>query len=245
MKPSKGVIYIAGGHMKYVREAIFSAKSLKKYNPQLKATLYTNIPGIKSKCFDSVIFDNAPEHPQKRKIYNMLNSPYDHTLYIDSDTEFKGPIYEIFDFLLNYDIAVTNRVKCKWPANANPQFVDYVDEACYNGGFLLFKKSNASKEIIERWYDKMSKIEDHLIKAGTEFGDQVALNSIFFEERLPEKVGLNYVILPNKIYNARPWMWNRLKEDAEFSNVKILHAHNLEGQRLLRLKMKIRAFLSR
>ena len=36
MKKSKGVIYTAGGKQKYVDEAIYSAKTLKKYNPSCK-----------------------------------------------------------------------------------------------------------------------------------------------------------------------------------------------------------------
>ena len=65
------------------------------------------------------------------------------TLYIDSDTEFRANIEELFDFLLIYDLGITNRVKCNWFNPPRPtEFVDYIDHECYQGGFMLFKKTN-------------------------------------------------------------------------------------------------------
>ena len=53
------------------------------------------------------------------------------------------------------------------------------------------------------------------------------LNELFFKEKFPEKTNLNFVVLPNKIYNARPWLWKQAKEDGDFNNIKILHNRGL------------------
>ncbi len=235
---TKGVIYTAGGKQKFVDEAIYSAKSLKKYNASLKTTLFTDFKNLKSKYFDNIIYQEPVKHPQKYKIENMLNSPYDFTLYLDSDTQIVSNIEELFDFLATYDMAVTNRVKCKW--TAHPVFIDYIDETCYNGGFLLFKKSEASSKFIKAWLDKMNLNKDDEIKSGTATGDQVPLNKLFFEEDLPQKIGLKYTVLPNTIYNARPHMWKQLKDDGIWDKVKIFHAHGLNKPEYIKIIDKIK-----
>lgn len=235
---TKGVIYTAGGTQRYVDEAIFSAQTLKKHNSSLGTTLFTSINNVKSKYFDNIIYQEPIKHSQKYKIENMLNSPYDYTLYLDADTQVLSNIEELFDFLLIYDLGITNRVKCKW--SANPVFIDYIDKKCYNGGFLLFKKNRKVDEFISAWLDKMNINKDDEIKAGTSTGDQVPLNELFFDEDLPTKIGLNYVILPNKIYNARPWLWKQAKKDGEYDNIKILHASGLNKSKYKKIILKIK-----
>jgi hypothetical protein len=235
---TKGVIYTAGGMQRYIDEAIYSAKTLKKYNPKLGTTLYTSIKNVESKYFDNIIYQEPIKHPQKYKVENMLKSPYDFTLFLDSDTEIKDNIEELFDFLLIYDIGVTNRVKCKW--SANPIYIYYIDNQCYNGGFLLFKKNKKVTTFINAWTKKMNKNKDEEIKAGTQTGDQIPLNELFFDEKLPEKIGLKYVILPNKIYNARPWLWEQAKTDGDYKNIKIFHARGLNKHKSVKILNKIK-----
>jgi len=238
MQFSKGVIYTAGGKQRYIDEAVYSAKTLKKHNPKTGTTLFTTNSEVKSKYFDKIIYQKPDRHPQKYKIENMLASPYDFTLFLDADTEIKKNIEELFDFLLIYDMGVTNRVKCKW--SKNPEFIDYIDESCYNGGFLLFKKNNKTETFIKAWASKMNKNKDDEIKAGTPTGDQIPLNQLFFDEKLPEKIGLNYVTLPNKIYNARPWLWKQAKEDDEYKNIKIFHSSKLNEPKYKKIIAKIK-----
>ncbi len=233
----KGVIYTASGD-RYVKEAIYSAKTLKKYNKSIGTTLFTSDINVSSPYFDNVIHQPPIKHPQKYKIENMLNSPYEYTLYLDSDTQITDKIEELFDFLLNYDLGVTNRVKCNW---GHPvEFIDYIDETCYNGGFLLFKKNEKVNTFIQAWYDKMAKNKDEDIKPGTATGDQMPLNELFFEDNLVSSLGIAYVILPNKIYNARPWLWRRAKLDGEFNNIKILHSKDLNQSSFAKLIMKLK-----
>ncbi len=210
----------------FVDEAIFSAKTLKKYNPKLQTTLFTSVEGVRSKYFDNIVYQPPVKHPQKYKIENMINSPYDFTLYLDSDTMVTDRIYELFDFLLIYDMGFTHRVKARW--SAVPEFVDYIDETTIQGGFVLFKKSKKVKTFLKAWYDLVAKNKDEEIKSGTPTGDQIPLNILINDEKLLEKLDIKYVLLPNKVYNARPWMWTQLKKDGEWKQVKIFHAHNLQ-----------------
>lgn len=233
---TKGVIYTAGGMQKYIDEAIYSAKTLKKHNPRLGTTLFTTTKNVKSKYFENIIYQKPIKHPQKYKVENMLKSPYDFTLFLDSDTEVKGNIEELFDFLLVYDMGVTNRVMCKW--SANPTFIDYIDPKCYNGGFLLFKKNEKVEIFVNSWIEKMKSKDDTI--TGKPIGDQYPFNELFFEENLAEKIGLKYIILPNKIYNARPWLWKQAKEDGDFKNIKIFHSRGLNKHKFVKFINKVK-----
>ncbi|TRZ44987.1 hypothetical protein [Robertkochia solimangrovi] len=236
---NKGVIYTASGK-KYVKEAIHSAKSIKKYNKDLKVTLFTCDQDVKSKYFDNVIVQPNNKHPQKYKIENMVNSPYDHTLYIDSDTEITASIAELFDFLLIYDMGLTNRVYCNFDNPKKIIFIDYIDKECYNGGFLLFNKTKETTEFLSQWSKIMNRNKDDEIRPGSPTGDQIPLNNLIFKENLLESLGIKYVILPNKIYNARPWCWKPMKEAGEFQNIKILHNKGLNVSLYTKVIRKIK-----
>ncbi len=237
MASKKGVIYTASGK-KYIDEAIYSAKTLKKHNKSIHATLYTSDVGVKSRYFDSIINQPANKHPQKYKIENMVNSPYEKTLYLDSDTKINGSIAELFDFLLIYDMGFTNRVLCTWGKPV--RFKDYIDKDCINGGFILFIKNEKTIQFLSDWSTKMNRNKDEDIKPGTPTGDQIPLNDLIFKEKLLEKLNINFVILPNKIYNARPWLWKQAKLDGEFKNIKILHDKGLKKSLLMRLVSKVK-----
>ena len=222
---TKGVIYTAGGDISFVKEAIFSAKTLKRHNPRLKTTLFTTFKGIKSKYFDQIVYHPPTMHPMKYKIIDMLSSPYDFTLYLDTDTMVTDKIYEIFDFLLIYDIGFTHRVKAKW--SKHPEFIDYIDFETIQTGFLLYRKNERVINFLKAWNEEMQKNPDNEIRSGLPTGDQATLNRLIKEKDLLNLYELKYFFLPNKVYNARPWLWAQAKKDGEWKQIKIFHDHNL------------------
>lgn len=243
---TKGVIYTAGGDISFVKEAIFSAKTLKKHNPKLSTTLFTTFQGIKSKYFDQIIYHPPTMHPMKYKIVDMLSSPYDYTLYLDTDTMITDKIYEIFDFLLIYDIGFTHRVKAKW--SSHPEFIDYIDFDTIQTGFVLFRKKPNVINFLKAWNDEMQKNPDDKIKSGLPTGDQATLNRLVKEKDIFNLYRINYFFLPNKVYNARPWLWEQAKKDGEWQQIKIFHAHNLNKnlyQKLQTLAIKAKHKLNK
>ena len=230
---TRGVIYTAGGDKMFLEEAIYSAKTLKKHNPRLKTALFTTFPGVKSKYFDQIIFQEPVMHPMKYKIVNMLQSPFDYTLYLDTDTEIKGSIYEIFDFLYIYDLGFTHRVKARW--GQKTEFIDYIDHDTIQTGFLLFRKNDKVRKFLEIWNDEMQKNPDDKIKSGLSTGDQATLNRLVKEKNILGIAGLEYFFLPNIVYNARPWLWTQAKKDGLWQDIKIFHAHKLNKNAFERL----------
>jgi hypothetical protein len=144
-----GVIYIAFGE-RYVGEAIFSAESLKQQS-DLPITLFTDL-GVSSPFIDSVVKIN-PEH-KRAKVDFIGESPYERTLYLDSDTKIVRDISDVFGILDKFDVAAahdhsrkTSRWSSKVPAYAA---IPYAFPE-YNGGVLLFRRSEAAQAFLALW----------------------------------------------------------------------------------------------
>jgi len=241
MKQNKhGLILCAGGKNQYINEARYAAKTFKRFNPTIPVTLFTDQNITAHGEFDRIIIETGLGHPQKLKMHGMLHTPYERTLYLDSDTRTCGSLAELFAVLDFYNIGFTHRVKCKWPPNSTPIFVDYVDYNCLQGGMLLFNKSKPATAFIKKWQHTFNQTPDELVQPGTQYGDQVVLNNIFSELTPNHKTELNPVYLPNRIYNARPWMWEQLKRDGLWSDVKVLHARGLNTSTFITTLNKIK-----
>jgi len=90
--------------------------------------------------------------------------------------------------------------------------------------------------------DNFNQTPDELIQPGTQSEDQIVLNNIFNELTPNQKTELNLIYLPNRIYSARIWMWDQLKKDGLWSEMKVLHARGLTSKLIsffLKLKHKL------
>ena len=124
-------------------------------------------------------------------------------------------------------------------------FLDYNDLTHFNTGVIIYKKNERTLKFFNKWEEIAFKQKDEKMWSG-HFGDQHYFNKLIFDLKFNEKVGLEFLNLPNKIYNARPHMWRQLKEDNIWDNVKIFHAHGLNKPKIIKIwakiKHKIRSF---
>ena len=221
----KGVIYIVAGDIKFYRECLYSAKTMKKNNPNIPITVFTNYSNFKKgRYIDNVVIMKEDINPHKLKIKAIKNSPYKRTLFIDTDTKITKPIHELFDFLDFYDLGIANRNLCKW--GKQTVFIDYNDTHHFNTGVIVYKKNEITSSFFNKWGKIAFIQEDELMYSG-HYGDQHYFNELIFEMEYHKNIGLKLLNLPNKIYNARPHMWKQLKDDKIWENVKIFHAHGL------------------
>ena len=105
---NQGIIYVATG-AKYLAEAIRSAASAKTFMPHLPITLFTDSPDLKPpgrEMFDQIIPLDNPSHSFEDKIRPLKESPYQQTLFLDTDTLILDDCSEIFAPLRRYDMAV-------------------------------------------------------------------------------------------------------------------------------------------
>lgn len=144
---SVGVIYIATGE-KFINEACESVASLKAKMPNIPVTIFAN-KDIKNSNFDQVIVIEKPDYNHVDKIKYMYASPYDYTLFIDTDTYISADFSEIFTLLDKFEMGVAHA-----PLNIRG-FVNGVPESFQqlNTGVILYKKSPQVEKFFAKWLE--------------------------------------------------------------------------------------------
>jgi len=150
-----GILYICTGQ-KYIQAAIRSAQSVRKFCPGLPIHLFANY-----RDFDFP-FDQNPYpfssvaevvNPHRRsKVDYMVASPFDRTLYLDTDTALNSDITKLFEILDRFDVAICHgyrrnidsRIR-KWRVEIPESFPQY------NSGVFLYKKNPAVIKFLEDW----------------------------------------------------------------------------------------------
>ncbi len=158
LKQSRGVIYMAIGK-EFVEEAIFSAKSFRKHM-NWPITLYTNLPefAAEENVFDEIVrIQQSGRRPQRDKLVSMLQSPYDETLFLDTDVYIGASLDDCWEILKYFDMAISGdrRYKDFLPSGIEvPQSFKEV-----NLGVVFFKKSEKTIETLTaslKVYDELS-----------------------------------------------------------------------------------------
>jgi hypothetical protein len=229
----KGVIYIAFGK-RYVDEAIFSARSVKAAT-SLPVCLFTD-SDIQEPCFDKVV-TISPEH-KRAKVDFLASSPFDRTLYLDSDTEVKSDITDVFDILDRFDIAAAHdhcRKSHRW-ASKLPAY-DAIPYAFpeYNGGVILYKKSPAVAEFLAEWQSCF-----HANKEKTNGQDQASFRITLWNtgirlHTLPAEFNIRNEHLRQRIMNM-----SREPGNETMLKPRIFHWHKLNTKTGLFSKFKSR-----
>ena len=120
-----GIIYIAYKQQKYINEAIFSAKSVKKHNPNLSITIFTD-HDLKDNCFDIVKKLPIDQFKFRCKQDFLKNTPYEKTLYLDTDTYVDDNIEDLFNLLPRFDVCMVHDYARKREINENhPNLPNY------------------------------------------------------------------------------------------------------------------------
>lgn len=187
---SVGVLYLAFG-APYLEEARRSAGSVKTSNPGLKICIVTDQPEEPGEIFDVVLpFEEKGEVQSEsylaldrvayyRKIQPLLRSPFERTLFLDSDTWVCGSLSGVFDLLEKFEVLVTPVFitrdyafeEKEMPFAAIPEAFGY-----FNSGFLAFRRCPAVVNFIQRWQENY---EQHT--AQFTVNDQPALRLTLFE----------------------------------------------------------------
>lgn len=202
-----GVLYYATGEQ-CMEEAFESAESLKRHMPDLPITVVTD-QGAVPDLFDTVISIESPDvHPFLDRIQYHAQSPYDRTLYLDTDTYITDDISELFDLLDRFDfVAAFSPVRHRVLLDDVPaSFTEF------NGGVLLFKSSDAVHDMFERFEELHRQHREQELPVN----DEPALCQALYES------DLDICTLPDE-YNCRffgPTFLN--------GTVKILHGRHLD-----------------
>ena len=191
MKNSEfGFLYYSIG-IKYLDEAINSAKSVRKYMKDCKIAIFTNNEGknyLDSGLFDQILIAEQESFSFCNKIVCLSRTPFSKTLFIDTDTELISPIYELIPLLEKFDLCV-----CHAPVRKTFQVEDCPDSfpEC-NCGMILYNKTENVLSFFNSWYE----ICKLMYEQNSGIHDQPSFRKSLFESEL------RYYILPPE-YNTR------------------------------------------
>lgn len=214
----RGILYCAtdgnasGGKLQFVKECEISAKRVKELHPDVCITLVVDhaIEGS-IECFDEVIqFDKKflNSFPSKNKflIKNLafLSSPYEHTIFLDSDTYIINEeciLNELFEETKEYDFCATLE-----PASLNYD--------TFSTGVVSFKKHY---DFLFEWF-RLSGTETKT--------DQSSLEKILLPYGL-----INDYTLKIKTLN-QSWNWRDRKINGRVSNTKNINKRGLHKHQI-------------
>ncbi len=195
-------------------------------------TLFTDHSGSleiqkSTKYFDEIVkINNNNLYPLLTKIECLNQTPYEETIFLDSDTFVVKPIYEMFDWLLDYDLCIGNGPR--WSRSKPYKLLDYVAEGNHNTGVIAYKKSKSTEKFMSGWLSLM----EEGANGGLSHYDNLSANdqhyfNLLIDQRYHEQYDLRLKIFPNIIYNVRAIMLEKLKQEGKLDSVKILHMHDL------------------
>ena len=126
---TRGVLYIAYGDL-FVKEALFSAESVKAQCPDLEITMFSD------RIVDSPYIDDSKvisvSH-LRSKIDYMDQSPYDLTIFLDTDTVINHDITDMFDILETFDLVAAHDL-----ARKRKKYSEAIPEMA--GNLILFRR---------------------------------------------------------------------------------------------------------
>jgi hypothetical protein len=228
---TRGVMYVAVGK-KYIQSAIRSAQTVRKHNPGLSVHLFGNWEECgfdfsrSPEPFTSVAGVDSPYHHSK--VDYMSRTPFERTLYLDTDTRVLGDITPLFDLLERFEIALAhapNRVTRlkNWRIPIPVSFPEF------NSGVILYGRTQRVLNFLHDWTEAF-----HLVGS---YNDQLTLRELIWLsdlriDTLPPEYNLRHV--------KYLFLWNEREAKAKILHLTLYH----EGL-FWKPKRALKAFLRR
>jgi hypothetical protein len=209
-----GVLYIATGPQ-CREEALRSVRSLKQHCPQVPAALISDIP-VSGGDFDHYLPVEKPSFSTLDKVRNIHRTPFERTIFLDSDTFIMEDISELFDLLNQFDMAFTLEVaRGLWYRGELLEIPDCFGDL--NGGFIVFRRSEAVMRLLRNWWAAYLKTSHWLSKYPNtkwiQTNDQPSLRQLLWDAS-----DVRFCVLPSE-YNALTTFGTSL-----WGKVKIVHS---------------------
>lgn len=146
----KGVIYMVSGE-KYIKEVRRSASSVKKHMPNISITVFTG-DDFNDENIDDVRLMEGFSGDYGDSVIRPGLSPYNKSLFLDSDTYLCDSISEIFTLLDRFDLAAAHNPMRRAELSTQ-EYAHRLDEEVvpdcfpqYNTGVIAFNNNNAEVE---------------------------------------------------------------------------------------------------
>lgn len=156
MDTARGVITLCYGPPRYRDQALALARSIRLRSSGVSLAVVTDRPAAEfAGLFDAIIpFDFAAYPGTTAKLKLAELSPFETTLFIDSDCLCVRRIELLFDYFGAADFAVfgENRPDFAWSEGAQqvPQIVAAPSYPTFNGGLYFFRRAAMARQVFAR-----------------------------------------------------------------------------------------------
>lgn len=153
---TRGAIYVVTHDQRYLNLLRASAESLKRVMPDLPVTVFSQFPV--EGAFDDVKIIQPEGDGFYDKAHLMLQSPYEQTVFVDTDIYAVQPFDELFTLLDRFDFAATHEeyLNTDWFSHyPQPDIPASYPE--FNTGILAYRRSVAMTQLMENWSDLYKK----------------------------------------------------------------------------------------
>ncbi len=208
LQKTEGILYYARGE-RWIQEALQSARSVKAVMPNIQTAIVSDI-SLPKALFDIQIQAPSEVGVKQLKMWTLGQTPFQKTLYLDTDTYVADSIWEIFEMLNQFDLAlaVTPYWKVRLRKNGG-KIEEKGIPICFpkfNTGVIAFKKN---PNINHLWMDWAKRHQDW-----GEGQDQAPFRNTLYQS------DIRFGTLP-PAYNYRlPY------PDGIWGSVKIFHSHD-------------------
>ena len=147
---NRGILYFAKGD-EFVKEATISAHRVKSVMPECPIALVAD-QKPSADCFDDVILDETPFLKQD-KARAMQRTPYERTLYLDTDIYLEESVSEMFEIIDKFDVAIRQDGDLIHIPGDENEIVDGVPPGVpeFNAGVILYRDSKSVMDMLEDW----------------------------------------------------------------------------------------------
>ena len=145
---SKGVLFITtGAH--FTGAAAAAANSVRSHNPRIAIGIFTD-QHTTDPVFSFV--GRIETEGGRRKVDYIAQTPFEHTLYLDSDVQVTGPLDDVFQLLDRFELAAA-QVRYRTHPNRNKMWREAIPAAFpqANCGVLLFAKTPKVLKLFSDW----------------------------------------------------------------------------------------------
>jgi len=148
---NRGVLYFAKGET-FLEEAELSARRVRELMPECPISIVADREPD-ADCFDDVVIDSS-EFLKRDKPRAMRRTPYERTIYLDTDTYLQEPVDDLFDLLDEFDMALRrnkSEIHARDVNDTDPNAG--VPEAFpeFNTGVVPYRKTSAVQELFDEW----------------------------------------------------------------------------------------------
>jgi hypothetical protein len=149
----QGFLYVVDG-TRYASEAVLAIKRLRELSSLPVCIVcdkyYEEINSIVDTKTSVLIAEEIHRSKFVSKIVGMMSTPFEETLYMDTDTYVCLKIDNIFDALKLYDIAMTIEPSVNTSQfRLDDNFAYIIPE--YNTGVVLFRRNGNTRNLFEAW----------------------------------------------------------------------------------------------